>query len=119
MGQSTDAILSFGINNTSDDESTIYPWANLFADIKRNEHEDEDSPPYLRTGLIDIVQHCSCDYPMYIIAIRSTVKTAWRGQVVTVENLDVDPDELQQFIEWCRGRGIEEDPKWFLVSNWC
>ena len=68
---------------------------------------------------VEIVLHCHDSVPMYLLAVRGTVKTAYRGVVEKVENFDVDPAKIEAARAWCSARGIEwKDPSWLLVSYW-
>ena len=71
---------------------------------------------------VEIVTHCSGDYPMYIIAIPRTVMSASRGYP-----LEFFPDDLKDTLEdenillqFCKDHGIEHEemPKWWLASLW-
>lgn len=71
---------------------------------------------------VEVVSHCSCEYPMYILAVPGTLKTAHRGDpmIVTPANLFVLPDAIDALIAFCNAHGIEvSPPEWYLSSMWC
>jgi len=70
---------------------------------------------------IELVNTCSGEYPIWIIAVPGTVRRAYRGSPV-----EIDPDEFHwndhafaAFLEFCEKYGIVGDgPKWWLGSYW-
>lgn len=51
-----------------------------------------------------------------IIALKGYVHTADYGQLTKeIKNLDVDPERLQVFLDWCESVGIKKQPKWYLT----
>lgn len=71
---------------------------------------------------IDVVLHCSYDYPMYIIAIKGTTKKAWRGYPVAFlpEELIISEKgekDLKEFMEKYIP-DVEFKPNWYLSSLW-
>lgn len=71
---------------------------------------------------VEVVPHCSCEYPMYILAVPGTLKTAYRGSltIVVPGNLWVSPDAVDALIAFCNAHGIEvSQPEWYLSSMWC
>jgi hypothetical protein len=38
---------------------------------------------------VEVVVHCSYEYPMYILGIKGTITRAWRGSPQLIANLDV------------------------------
>ena len=70
---------------------------------------------------VELVHHCSGDYPMYILAIPRTVKKASRGypEEINPSEMVVTQDECNLLIEFCEIHGIEaEAPRWWLTSMW-
>lgn len=70
---------------------------------------------------VDFVNYCSNDYPMWIFATPSSVRTANRGypKMFNPDDLVVDEDELIALYEFCKEFEIEYDtPKWYLCSYW-
>jgi hypothetical protein len=75
---------------------------------------------------IKVSSHCSCDYPMPYIAIKSTETTAWRGSPQSINPSSVVSDTadytdtLARFVEELDvDISGAQGPAWFLVSNWC
>jgi len=135
MGVSTDAILTFGID--LNDELPAF----LTNAETEEEHDDLDDFLAHEAGLTDwraeghyekkralvescpveIVRHCSGEYTMYILAVRGTVRTAYRGHLTEIDptSLVVSPEKIVSFKKWCEDHGVEyQEPKWFLVSFW-
>lgn len=138
MGQSTDGILVFGFDLGVEDESPDFlgefdDLTDLLSDEAgltewRNDFTDAQSSAYFKTRReleaacpVDIVLHCSGDYPMYILAIRGYEYSASRGspEIIEMDKLIVDDAKIQAAKEWCEAHGIEwQEPKWVLASYW-
>ena len=137
MGQSTDAILFYGFLI---DEENDYPFmgdidvedfiSEKYGLAKPDLPYDENKEFYhehwkINTALlksipVDINTHCSCDYPMYYVHIKSSKTTAYRGYPKKIDSLEVGIDWDEQLQIFCNLTGIE--PKefgWYLVSLWC
>jgi hypothetical protein len=71
---------------------------------------------------IELVNYCSGDYPMYILAVPRTVKINHRGNAVAFNpgELVVTQEERALLIDFCGQHGIEmpNEPKWYLSSVW-
>lgn len=70
---------------------------------------------------VEVVRHCSCDYPMYILAVKNHTTTASRGYPVTLDNesMNVDLEQELRAKDFCEKYNIEWKPQWWLVSDWC
>lgn len=67
------------------------------------------------------VNYCSGDYPMYILAVPSTLKEASRGNPKEFDpkDLTVTDCEKQALIDFCTKYNLEgSEPKWWLSSYW-
>lgn len=147
MGQSTDAILCFGIplneedstpeflnlDNDEDDE-TSYDFDDLiereagledwFEEGISKEEKDRRwrvKHKTINDYPIDLIHHCSGNYLMYILAIRGTEIRSNRGDVTAIdpENLKVDQAKIDFLKTWCESHNVKwEDPRWYLVSMW-
>jgi hypothetical protein len=68
---------------------------------------------------IELITHCSGEYPMYIVALRGHTTKAWRGSPEVIESLNVDERLLSEAKIFCNKYGIPfDDPKWLLASYW-
>lgn len=71
---------------------------------------------------VTLVNYCSGDYPMYAVAVPSTVRTARRGSPTAVDptSLVVTDDEHATLLKFLADHGIEapEAPAWLLTSYW-
>ena len=113
------------------DELRALPWDKK----KEAEIQWEKDNPWFREGLdqkyeiekqlkelipIEIVDHCSCDYPLYIIGIKGYVHTAHRGYPETISTLEVLSEDLEKAQVFCEAYKIPfQNPQWFLASMWC
>lgn len=134
MGQSTNAILFYGIAG----EEEGYPW-NWGKEYDESDYESDEESKVAAHFNIDpknytevwakqrelsceLDTHCSGDYPMYFVCVKESKEVAYRGDVVRVE-LQTDPIILQRWDaeikEYCDLMGIEyTQPDWFMVSYW-
>ena len=66
-----------------------------------------------------LVNCCSCDYPMYILALKDSCLCARRGypESFNPEQLKIKTKVL---LDFCEKYGIEHEnePKWYLSSYW-
>ncbi len=129
MGQSTDAILCFGVELGEDDEAPSFMEGfDEFDDFLMNEggqprwgeagHSFDKQREWLAAQPVEMVLHCSGDYPMYILAVRGTVTTASRGYPQAVTTEDPDHTQVQRYMSWLSDHGIEDEPKWLICSMW-
>ena len=151
MGVSTDAIICFGILLDEDSEypfqdKDIEDWwiydvlqfkhsINIYDE--NGNYKDGYKPPeevisaYHRESIdfgkqnpppVELVTHCSHDYPMYVLAIPGTVKKANRGYPVVLnpQELVVTNEQTKSLIDFCNEYNIEmkDKPNWYLVSMW-
>ena len=138
MGTSTDGILCYGIdlgedvselpwNEKTDDWEDVYEdiddwWAQINGcdygvigdyDLLCKWQEENPMP-------VDLVWHCSYEYPMYILAVVDTEITANRG---CPEVVDIKPPDFKKVLDFNNFRdkykiGVDEDPSWLLCSMW-
>ena len=77
---------------------------------------DEDHPLP-----VEVVWHCSYDYPMYVVAIPGSVVTASRGEALDVSDLyQPTPEDIAALKAFMRLIGVEPEgePKRILCSMW-
>lgn len=72
---------------------------------------------------VKIVNYCSSDYPMYMLAVPETCKENSRGfpEEFDPAALTVTDEQRQALLDFCKTHGIdigEETPKWWLSSYW-
>jgi len=130
MGQSTDAYLVYGINISDEDKM---PWKTYDPETYEDHFEDfedwwakqqpEGELDVEEPEDIEMVWHYSSDYPMWILAVPGTQKTAWRGSPVSITEPDllVDPDKRQKLIDFCEKYKIKYEAGqlgWWLCSYW-
>lgn len=68
---------------------------------------------------VKVVNYCSYEYPMYILAVPSTCLTNSRGYPAEFDpsKLVVSPEEAQALWDFCENNGIAMDePGWYLSS---
>ena len=69
---------------------------------------------------VEVIWHCSGEYPMYFLALRGTERKAFRGTPVAV-GIPRQPTkkELKAMAEFCEKHGIEwQNPQWHIFSMW-
>lgn len=131
MGVSTNAVLVFGIDIGEDlpefledfdgdfddflaDYSGLPKWGEEGHDFDKTVAWNNDFP-------VELVQHCSYEYPMYILAVRGTESTARRGYAaeIDVASMQIDNVKILQLKNFCEQYNIEwQEPKWLLCSMW-
>lgn len=129
MGQSTDAILCFGV--PLDNEEEPPPFMEGYDELdellmKEGGHPRWGEPghsfdaqrEWLKGQPVEMVLHCSGDYPMYILAVRGTVTTASRGYPEEVQTTDPDHTLVNRFMSWLSDHNVEGEPKWLICSMW-
>ena len=71
---------------------------------------------------VEIVNYCAGDYPMYILAVPSTIKTANRGDPTKFNpsELSVSDAGRDALLKFCADHGIlhDEEPAWMISSYW-
>ena len=74
---------------------------------------------------VELVNYCSGDYPMYILAAKDTCQSASRGNAeeFAPAKLTVTPEQTEQLLDFCRKHiewegGNPPEPKWYLSSYW-
>lgn len=148
MGQSTDAEIAFGVD-LGEGEDCTFPWDagdiedwwrkfNGFVnpipepewDAERTPERDAQVTAYFKASRdwynanplpVDLISHCSGDYPMYILAVPGTHTSASRGYPIKLDPNDFarNPNTIE-FREFCEKHNIEpnEEPAWLLFSTW-
>jgi hypothetical protein len=111
MGQSTDAILMYGV--------CIEEGSNIHEYIEEEGNELYDMQfDGTKDGDVVIETHCSCDYPMYFIGYESTRTLASRGYPKSVDPTQpVDSAELKAFL--AKHNIDDSNMGWHLFSMWC
>lgn len=138
MGVSTDAILAFGIDlgeewpdtfNEHDDEDDGFEADHFLAcdfAIEIPEWTPGTGSEYwaqkreaINKIPIELIKHCSSDYPMYFLSIRGTQQTANRGYPKEILQRPIDQSEIDAMRAFCEKHGIEwQEPKWQIFSMW-
>ena len=69
---------------------------------------------------VDLVSHCSGDYPMYVIAVKASITMARRGYPKKLAgDIVVDPGWHKILEDFCEKTGIPmSEPCWVLCSYW-
>jgi hypothetical protein len=145
MGVSTDGILCYGIDLNKEDEGSPkflqgiggegMEFEDFLAKLEGIEspkvpYSDDTKPLYKKywdkkNGLeekygIELVYHCSGDYPMHILAILESKHRAHRGCPEKLGQEIVAKKEWKDTLkDFCKKAGIKyEEPQWLLCSNW-
>ncbi len=108
MATSTNGVISFGVEIGEGS----FPFGDYSIDkewwYKQNHNGEEAdySTAYdyekQNPAPVELVNTCSGSYPMYILAVPSTVKTAYRGEPDSFkpEDLKVTDEEKQALIDF-------------------
>lgn len=101
------------LNGVSRDDKAVGAYYNERAEFRRT----------MKPLPVELVTHCSCDYPMHILAVKGTLVTASRGHAeeIDVNMLGVWPRDEAALLNFCDDYGIEYEtgPRWWLSSLWC
>lgn len=93
----------------------VKPSDDVITAYYKEQHEFENAHPLP----VEIVNYCSGEYPMHVLAVPSTVKTAKRGfpTKFNPSELVVPDDERDALLTFCADHGIvHEEPAWMLTS---
>lgn len=129
MGVSSDGEISYGIVF---EEGYEFPWdvdhdgdpeewwiskvlQLIYKDYAEMHAILKDNPlPF------QLVNYCSGEYPMYILAVPGTLKSAYRGspKSFTLDELQVDEEASKKLIAFCEEYGLEGESEigWTLSS---
>ncbi|MEO8298773.1 MAG: hypothetical protein ABI574_13300 [Burkholderiales bacterium] len=69
---------------------------------------------------VTLVNYCSGDCPMYVLAAPGSVRKASRGNPTEFDPsaLCVAAEEVEALTRFCQEHGLEGEPKWLLTSYW-
>ena len=70
---------------------------------------------------VKLVQHCSDEYPMYILALPRTVTRASRGYPEPISTSPMLSQDCAMLVNFCDRHGIDIAEKrlgWWLASYW-
>jgi len=74
---------------------------------------------------VEVVMHCSYNYPMIIIAAKESLHCNSRGypEVINTETLVVTDESRQAVADFCKKyceitSDVDLEPKWYLTSMW-
>jgi len=92
-------------------------------------YTDDDASRYYAHGRewdnahplpIEMVNVCSGDCPMWIVAVPSTVRRCGRGSPTDFDprELSVPVEGMGRFDAFCKEHGIVGEQKWWLSSYW-
>lgn len=146
MGTSTDAILAFGFDlGECEDEGIaamfrvelegdeIFDFDEWLATragaVYPEGHSGIDSPEYQTYSAarklaidrcpVELVTHCSYDYPMYFLALRGSETRAWRGSPKAVSTPQPTQEQIDAMRSFCVDIGLPwQEPAWHIFSLW-
>lgn len=149
MGVSTDGLLVYGI---SLDEDVVLPWEDDiedwwlrevhgyeppfqlydqygdYIDVEPTKEKVQEYHKHYREFQelhplpVEVVRHCSYEYPMYIISYPGLTFKARRGypEEIAPDKLLVE-DVDRKIIDFCQQYDIDigdQTPRWWLASMW-
>ena len=130
MGQSTDAFLAFGIDLgdevewpaylTDGDEDSDYPDLAVYLGKKAGLADDAYAEQWAleRAYPLDLVRHCSGDYPMWFLALRDTVVRASSGDPKPAAMREITDEDRALIKAFCEEHGLAwEEPDWMIFSD--
>jgi hypothetical protein len=148
MGVSTDAILAFGFDlgdpndqslasrfgaeeEAEDGESfefeewiaaqagAIYPAGHSGIHSQEYEAYAAKRDAAIAACPVEIITHCSFDYPMHFLAVRGTKTRAYRGTPQPVVAGQIPEEQIASMRSFCDLHGIQwQEPKWHIFSLW-
>ena len=142
MGQSTNAIIAYGFDlgeelpqslQIAREEDSDFEWESfLIADYGievptwqpgQYEAYSEARKTALTQVPVDVIEHCSGDYPMYFLAVRGTDITARRGYPERLPPRRphdfVSQAQIDALYAFCKRHDIEwQEPGWHIFSMW-
>lgn len=95
------------------DESRGYP-ADNWLDYQKQFDKEHPRP-------VEEVNYCSGEYPMYMLAVPSSILTAYRGSPVRIEALpEVSATAVSALLAFCEKYELkpEGESGWYLSSYW-
>lgn len=138
MGVSTDAILAYGYD-LEEDEGVPEDFTENGGDLgeylgKRaglSEDDWQGQSALARKCPVEIISHCSGDYPMYFLALNRNTSESFhnnvfeircsRGSVVEVDLPIPTDEEIERLHAFIEEHGFKVTGKlgWHLMSWWC
>ena len=140
MGISTDGIICFGILF---EEGHTFPWQESLDDLGEEVYDDYADPEewYAKQKGWDknvhqwswqwvkenplpfkLVNYCSGDCPMWILAVPETVNECSRGypEALNPRAFTVEDYRINELLNFCAAYNITvpDIPKWYLCSYW-
>ena len=129
FGELTDGSLCRDEEDDEDDEAENEDWADFdtWAARKLGLGYLYDDYSFKSNALkellqgVTLVRHCSCDYPMYIMAAWSTEASRGFPERVDLNDLLAQTPVLRDnLFQACLKLGLEfKEPSWILCSDWC
>ena len=132
MGVSTDAILAYGYDLEEDgvpedfaETGDLGEYLGKLAGLSEDDWQGQRALE--RECPVEIVSHCSADYPMYFLAInRNTDQNnvfrirCSRGSVVEIDLPTPTDDEIKNLHDFIEQHGFKVvgKPGWHLMSWW-
>lgn len=122
MGQSTDAIICYGIKLGEEDEIPKWVWDFAGLEDKRDTGDDDGEVLYslymaLESKGLTLVTHCSDVCTMYVLAAKGSQITAWRGETKKMDLTKLLGKE-KTYQKAFSKLGRATKPSWILCSWW-
>jgi hypothetical protein len=118
MGVSTDAIILYGIEM---EEYVTPKWLSRVPGFDKNDLVWSAEKALEEDGMC-IQAHGSDEYPMYCLAVKSSVIKARRGCPKSLDLKGEPFDEVEylerRFNNFANKYGVDGKPGWLLISWW-
>lgn len=126
MGQSTDAYVAYGFKLKAEGEDELHELLG-FDDEQLELIEDGELDVYewfeARFPGLSLERHCSAEYPMYIVAVADSTRSASRGEPEDLyprDMVDKITPAMERKLRACATNlGIDQpEIGWLLYSYW-
>ncbi len=105
-----------------DDDGNYLNGVEPSKEASRQYFAERDAFAALHPLPISLINYCSGEAPMFMMAVPSSVHSNRRGYptVIDPSKLTVTDDEVDALIRFCSAHGIsfDDEPHWFLSSYW-
>lgn len=129
MGVSNDAIIAYGLDLGEEipeglqalyDQHEVDGFEELIDALTGIAKEDWVTRFRARDNFpVELIGHCSYDYPMYFLAIRGTQKRASRGcpEPVSIDHFKISNEQIIAFNRFCVDIGVDPAEAYWQIFS--